>query len=370
MTRWRTAPIDIREIGGQAMLFDEASQRIVAVNTSGAALWRRLQAGLEPVGPGATATLRRAAEETLADWAGMGLIRPLREEADPPAVQSSAFPRRRIFEVGLVPIRLDLCRELAGDAVWPYLAQFPDSVRQPQAALSVNRRLGGLNLGALPFGLWRGRQLLRRCARDEVAPLLKAVVTSVVLECGPHALALHAAAVGVGDRLLLLTGPTGAGKSTLAAALVAAGATLSADDMVLLDADGVARGAPFRNGVKSGAWDLLGGLGCDVQAWPRHRRPDGRDVRYGPLGGIVRAGRRRVDCIVSLTGAEGCEARLAPATALETLDTLLRGAAGPAGRLTEEGFAALAALLRDARCFKLGRRPLREAVAALLESAA
>lgn len=47
---------------------------------------------------------------------------------------------------------------------------------------------------------------------------------------------IHASAVAVRGRGLLILGPSGAGKSSLALAMMAQGATLVADDRVLLDA--------------------------------------------------------------------------------------------------------------------------------------
>ncbi|MGI3169283.1 HPr kinase/phosphorylase [Pseudooceanicola sp. C21-150M6] len=48
-------------------------------------------------------------------------------------------------------------------------------------------------------------------------------------------LTLHASAVAVADQAVLITGQSGAGKSSLALALMALGATLVADDRVILN---------------------------------------------------------------------------------------------------------------------------------------
>ncbi|NNU81541.1 serine kinase [Halovulum dunhuangense] len=49
---------------------------------------------------------------------------------------------------------------------------------------------------------------------------------------------LHATCVALDDRAVLLTGPSGSGKSTVALRMMALGATLVADDQVLLSAHG------------------------------------------------------------------------------------------------------------------------------------
>ncbi len=51
-------------------------------------------------------------------------------------------------------------------------------------------------------------------------------------------LVLHATAVAVGDRAVLITGASGSGKSSLALEMMARGATLVADDRVILSLSG------------------------------------------------------------------------------------------------------------------------------------
>lgn len=57
---------------------------------------------------------------------------------------------------------------------------------------------------------------------------------------------LHASCVAIGARALLIRGPAGSGKSSLALEMMARGATLVADDQVLLtvDAGGLIADAP------------------------------------------------------------------------------------------------------------------------------
>lgn len=54
----------------------------------------------------------------------------------------------------------------------------------------------------------------------------------------PHSLTLHATCVAVGEAGVLLTGPSGSGKSALALALMAYGAVLVADDQTVLAVQG------------------------------------------------------------------------------------------------------------------------------------
>lgn len=63
----------------------------------------------------------------------------------------------------------------------------------------------------------------------------------------PTLLCLHAAAVAVADRLVVLAGEAYAGKSKLPAALLARGEQVFCDDMEpLIDGFGIALGIPLR----------------------------------------------------------------------------------------------------------------------------
>ena len=69
--------------------------------------------------------------------------------------------------------------------------------------------------------------------QDAISMLLGFVLGNVIRLRGY--LTFHASAIGVGDRAILLTGDSGAGKSTTAAALSERGCTILADDIAVLD---------------------------------------------------------------------------------------------------------------------------------------
>lgn len=58
---------------------------------------------------------------------------------------------------------------------------------------------------------------------------------------------LHASAVAIGDRALVVTGQSGTGKTTIARHAAAAGATLLSDEIVQILPGGVCVGTPFRS---------------------------------------------------------------------------------------------------------------------------
>lgn len=105
-----------------------------------------------------------------------------------------------------------------------------------------------------PDAVWRTYEL-RRAGAAWVLRVAGAVIGSaasldVVLErlrgdaevwtaiASPHALFVHAGAVAVDGRALLLPGVSGAGKTTLVGALLRAGASYLSDDYAVLDPEG------------------------------------------------------------------------------------------------------------------------------------
>lgn len=105
--------------------------------------------------------------------------------------------------------------------------------------------------------------------------LVRGTLIAVLLELRGHP-CLHASAVDAGGGVVAFVGSSGAGKTTTAAMLCAAGATLVADDVLVVDFDGA--GATCRAGspelrLRDGASSLL-----DAPGWisSTRRLADGR----------------------------------------------------------------------------------------------
>ncbi|HXF71801.1 MAG TPA: hypothetical protein VNO79_04225 [Actinomycetota bacterium] len=178
-------------------------------------------------------------------------------------------------------------------------------------------------------------------------------------------LALHAGAVALDGRGVLLPAPPDSGKTTLTAALTRAGFSYLSDEVAPIDpGTGLLRPFPRALWMDARAIDRLGGLWErlpeELRALRRaqyHVRPE--DLRPDPVGGDV-----RVHLVVAPAYAGGREVRLEPLSRAEAL-VLLAENAFNLERFGGRGVEVLARVVAGARCFRLRMGDLEEAVRAV-----
>lgn len=272
-------------LGEDAVLFDEPAQALYRLNAAGALLWRRIEQD-----PSAGPALTTEEEAALREWRRLGLLAngprasvpTHREEKETQGAvlsipEPAAVRRYRLldseFRVGFPSAAIE-------SLVHPALAHL-EAAAQPGPAM----RLDLVRSGSGHVLLGDGR-LLGGCASlAEIAPLVKAHLAALALQRRPCLLALHAGAVTEPSSggVVLLPGAPGAGKSTLTAALVAAGWGYLSDDTVLLEkGDCTAVPVPHSLTIKEGAWEMLAPLFPALAKLPVHHRGDGHRVRYLP----------------------------------------------------------------------------------------
>ena len=132
-------------------------------------------------------------------------------------------------------------------------------------------------------------------SRDEA--LVMTVRTLVESGCrlSERMMVIHGAGLALDDRRgLLLIAPGGSGKTTLAAALNAAGYGLLSDDVVPVTPDGELVGLGMPHCLKAGSWPVLSSRRPDLAAVASVQRY-GQPVRYLPpcgqrVEGLLRTG--------------------------------------------------------------------------------
>lgn len=352
-------------VAGQIMVFGQAQQKLFELNDTAAYIWRSLEDGIQLEGVinelAEHGVDRNVAEDyvcsALREWNRLG-IRP------PPPVP----PR-------LAPGKAHLCQdiELAGLHI---RIRYRTARAYPAASIFRHLEIEGetpsLWLDVVEQGpehhLIKNNHWFASCSAEELAPLLKVELLTEVLAGSDYELALHTASLVQDERMLLICGHPGAGKTTLALALAHAGFGFAGDDLALLDSTGRVTGVPFVAAAKAGAWDLLAGFQPDIRKAPVFRRPDRKRVRFILPHGLVSAVPRPVGWLVLLRRRSGAEASLRPLDPADAFSALLEDAHAQHERLTRNGFAALVSTISAAKCYCLTYSSLEDAVARLQEA--
>ncbi len=140
----------------------------------------------------------------------------------------------------------------------------------------------------------RGGRVVRRArSGEELRAWLEWTITSEALKrLRERSLILHAAWVAKGRRSVLIAGPHGAGKTTLAMALeLRRGWRVLSDDVVLLDASGAAEPLERPVSVKPGT--ALPELGRATQGWWPSLLPRRRPKTLPRIDAVLLIDRRR-----------------------------------------------------------------------------
>lgn len=342
-------------IKGQNVLFSESQRAIFALNDSAAEIWRLLQEGTPAYATSGSYVdpldVNGHVKAALKDWERLGLIRPRISSID-------LSPHAHVNQVLAVAGRRIRILYPAAHA-FPANTVFKHLEAQEETADTLLQLVEhGDRLHLLRNGDW-----LSSCAPDEIATALKGELLSDVLRHCPYELALHAAALIKGERIVLLCGNPGAGKTTLTLALAQVGFGFAADDVTLLNSDGLGVGLPFAPAVKPGAWSLLAKHVPGLDIAPIFRRPDGKRVRYVvPTSITVSSAPRPIGAVILLRRDHNARPSLDPVDPVAALRGLLSGAFAPGGELSAAAFDVLAGVIGSAPVYSLTYSGLDDAV--------
>lgn len=361
-----------------------AADRLHLLNPSAARLWEDWMAGLDETALveqwitdyGLTLDQARAVvTQTLADWRRTGLLDAAHPPvtpfppSPPPAIHDSPPPLRhaRIQDYQLFDQRLRV--RCADSALWAmiappfaHLAVSPAAPPEPVATFSLRAESAGLSL-------WRGGWRLAEALHPTDALL---ALFGEIAEFGyreRHWLtALHAAAVHNGQRALVFPALGGAGKTTLTAALLAAGFGYLSDDVAPLDAETLeVWPLPLPLRIKPGSVALLRARYPELETLPAYgparqavrllpppRFDPGAAIRRYPVAGLVFPNYR-----------PGAAATVQPISPIEALQRLIAAEALFQRPLISEHIGRLLAWLEVTPAWRLEYDDLAAAVDAL-----
>lgn len=195
-----------------------------------------------------------------------------------------------------------------------------------------------------------------------------AAIARTVAELGEAAcvtdqrlLVLHAAGVSRAGRGLLLIGPGGAGKTTLAAALNTSGWELLSDDVVPVTIEGQLLGLGMSLCLKAGSWPVLAPWLPDLDRAPLIERA-GRPVRFPPPPGPIVRGPLPTAVFVFSRYQPDREAAIEPLDPVRVLRGLIE-AESVIPDLTQDKLLALTRWISSAPGFALTYPDLESALA-------
>jgi hypothetical protein len=268
---------------------------VVALDAGGRRLWEALQAGCT-VDDLVEASVREGAlpegaariniTRALASWRGLGLIKEGAPEALPPAeTVPVARPVGRapaldaVYQPGDRPVRVRCDDQvLAGVIEAACRSCRVEDANGAPVGVDVIEHDGWFAVRADHTDLAGSDELTANRALARHRCLTALIETSR----RPRRWLgiLHASAVAAGGRCIVFPGVRGSGKSTIAAALVGAGADLVTDDYAPLErASRLVWPVPYAPGIKRGSWGALRRHYPDLRALPVHRLA-GLDIRY------------------------------------------------------------------------------------------
>ncbi len=290
--------VSIHFLEEEAIVFEREAQSLFAVNSTAAAVWCGLEQKFPPnqVAAGLSErfgidveTARSYVADVLRQWRrarhGDESIHfdIIKHDGDAELLERKLIEKPKDFDVQQRHRLLDTLFVLRYRSF--ELATLTEQVLghlDDHKEASMHRAV--LDIGPFDdgFAVSNGNDVLAYCSDiNQVASMVKAAMIERSLSDADEFCAVHAAAVVRDNVCILLPGETGAGKSCLAAGLLAEGFELLGDDTAVLSHDGLCvRPLPFGICVKANGSDVLSSRFPALKGLDFHDRADGKRVQY------------------------------------------------------------------------------------------
>jgi hypothetical protein len=302
--------VETISLGAETILFDEISQKLFHLNATAASIWSQLCEdrtvkqvvdSVANVWSIDSQAARSVVLPMLRLWRRNGLLRgsprePLSQrfvEEDTAAAVEPVQPilsdwkqrHYRMLETAFSIRFSDSALEALVDPVLSHLAiDEPSGDARTMAIVDTGREIQVIE----------GYRIIGRCpTRRGLAPLIHGLLGLISIRAYPYLFAIHGSGLARPDGALILAGRSGSGKTTMAAALMAAGWDYMSDDTILL-APGTLEAipVPYSLSIKQGSWSLLRSKFPALRDNCVHVRSDDKLVRYlRPTHQICPAGR-------------------------------------------------------------------------------
>jgi hypothetical protein len=302
-------------IDDQVVVFSEETQSLVGLNASAAYIAQQVSAGTPP-----SSIVRELAQngttstEEASDWIaatlealrshGMAADTPQPEPSGPAETQQQEQEQeQRASRIAMMPpyvpvtagverryrlldtvalMRFALPGQAeAVDAALGHLAF--DGSAEPTILIDIQAAVFGSRGSVRSYIYCDGRPVQFTTGLFRLAPEVKFLIWQQAVERFDFLFYIHAGAVGVGDRCVLLPAAAGSGKSSLTAALVHRGYRYLSDEVALIQPTTFrVPPVPLAVCVKSTGWNVMSRYFPQIRKLMSHQRMDGKDIRYIP----------------------------------------------------------------------------------------
>lgn len=375
--------VSIHFLDEEAIVFEREAQSLFAVNSTAAVVWCGLEQKFSPkqVAAGLSErfgieleTARRYVADVLRQWRRARGENSNPNTAPVPIETDTELPCLKILKS---PSHFDVLqrhRLLDTEFVLRYQSfELASRTEQVLGHLDDHREASKhravLDIAAFDdgFSVSDDDEVLAYCSEiNQVASMVKAAMIERALSDSDEFCAVHAAAVVRDNVCILLPGETGAGKSCLAAGLLADGFELLGDDTAVLSREGFyVRPLPFGICVKASGSGVLSSRFPVLRNLDFHDRADGKRVQYLTPPDVKLAGlhsRLPVDYIVfPQYSAEG-GTEMFPINTMPAIQKMMKCFHPLGEELGSEDVEQLIEWVSQTTCFELRFSSLTDAV--------
>lgn len=376
--------VQLHLLDDEAIVYDDAAQKIHALNTTAAFIWCSFELGADQAetthalstNAGITpADAARHVADSLAQWQALGLVnaaaksrpvpqRPAQQETIASAPPLREGPRAAVHVYKLLGTHVRVRYETLEQEAWvhPALAHLETAQSAPDVTMDFVSGPQGHNL-------YRdGTPVFACAALDQLTPSIKSWVWIIAVNRHSYFLNIHAGVVGDGTSVTLLPGVAGSGKSSLTAALSRSGFDCLSDEVALLEEPAMTvRPVRLALCVKSTGWDLIEPYFPELRTAKTHRRGDGKIVRYVPPPAFTHGTRfdqtYPVRRIIFPRYVPGSQTKLTPVRRVDALRRLLEDCLAMPVPLTPLRVERLVTWIKSVDCAELIESSLTEAIA-------
>jgi hypothetical protein len=349
-------------LGEEKLLFHEATQKIYTLNDLAAFIWCLLEERRSP--PEICETLMTngvggdvAREHTYAAiqrWLQIGVLR-----LEYPIGDSGTFSHSLRVEIADFSVKMEVETKPLVESLTLAFGHVSPGAEFSDCVLQI------LEIDGMAC-VFRDAANVMCCPVSELACQLKAYVTQQILDRRAADVAFHSATLVRGGRALLISGPPGAGKSTLVARLLEEDFEYAGDDVALVRHDGEVRALPFPITLKSGSWELVSRFRPELGGLPIYDRPDSMKLRFLRPEKMALPTTFPVAWIIFIRRTARGNATSAPLSKSESMRKLIESSYSSRGQLTLESCLALRQTITGAKSFDLTYSDLESAKNAIL----